>query len=262
MKIEHFLDELWSDYISITPIAKTINNLLECRGEHILNDHIALRTFAHENCSKERFVKFFEQFGYKLCQEYNFVEKKLEAVHLENRANPLLPKIFISELLYDQLPDDCITIINREIKRVEHLEVEELFSKKDIFKISYKEYQRLYSHSEYAAWLCSVGFRPNHFTINVNQLKTVESILELNSLLKDNGVILNSSGGEVKGSPDVFLEQSSTMADQIEVRFDDEVKEVPSCYYEFAYRYKLQNGKLFQGFVANSADKIFESTNE
>ncbi len=30
---------------------------------------------------------------------------------------------------------------------------------------------------------------------------------------------------------------------------------------EFAHRYPLPNGNLFQGFVAKSADKIFESTN-
>ena len=35
---------------------------------------------------------------------------------------------------------------------------------------------------------------------------------------------------------------------------------VPSCYYEFARRYPLPSGELFQGFVPASADKIFEST--
>ena len=37
--------------------------------------------------------------------------------------------------------------------------------------------------------------------------------------------------------------------------------EVTSCYYEFAYRYPMADGTLFSGFVADSADKIFESTN-
>jgi hypothetical protein len=36
---------------------------------------------------------------------------------------------------------------------------------------------------------------------------------------------------------------------------------VPACYYEFARRYPIANGELYQGFIAASADKIFESTN-
>ena len=31
--------------------------------------------------------------------------------------------------------------------------------------------------------------------------------------------------------------------------------------YEFAYRHEMENGELFSGFIAGSADKIFESTN-
>ena len=35
---------------------------------------------------------------------------------------------------------------------------------------------------------------------------------------------------------------------------------IPSCYYEFARRYPLPSGEVFQGFVPESADTIFEST--
>jgi hypothetical protein len=36
---------------------------------------------------------------------------------------------------------------------------------------------------------------------------------------------------------------------------------IPTCYYEFARRYPDADGKIYEGFVAASADKIFESTN-
>ncbi len=54
------------------------------------------------------------------------------------------------------------------------------------------------------------------------------------------------------------------MAPQAEFVDDNKVSkhQVPSCYYEFAKRYKDAKGKLYQGFVAASADKIFESTNK
>ena len=78
--------------------------------------------------------------------------------------------------------------------------------------------------------------------------------------LKENGFELNNSGGEIKGSKEVLLEQSSTLADKIEVEFSDNKLIIPSCYFEFAKRYAMKDGSLYQGFVAQSADKIFEST--
>jgi hypothetical protein len=48
----------------------------------------------------------------------------------------------------------------------------------------------------------------------------------------------------------------------IEVDFTEGKKEIPGCYYEFARRYPDQSGKLYSGFIAKSADKIFESTDK
>ena len=59
----------------------------------------------------------------------------------------------------------------------------------------------------------------------------------------------------------MLLEQSSTLADEYSVTFSDGDMSIPSCFYEFAKRYPLANGELYTGFVAASADKIFESTN-
>jgi hypothetical protein len=118
----------------------------------------------------------------------------------------------------------------------------------------------LRDESEYAAWLYLFGFRANHFTVSINYLEKFSGIIEVNEFLKSQGFPMNDSGGEVKGSPEQLLEQSSTLADQLEVAFQEGTYRVPSCYYEFATRYKDANGKLFSGFIAGSADKIFEST--
>lgn len=128
------------------------------------------------------------------------------------------------------------------------------------WNINYKDYQALLNESEYAAWLAAFGFIPKHFTVSINHLDSLSEIAEVNKFLKQNGFILNSSGGEIKGSPEDLLEQSSTVARPVKVEFADGVHSVPGCYYEFAKRYNDENGVLFQGFVAKSADKIFEST--
>ena len=106
-----------------------------------------------------------------------------------------------------------------------------------------------------------LGLRANHFTISVNHLKHPSSLQEVNALLKQAGFRLNHSGGEIKGSAEALLEQSSTLADRMSMTFaGDDRHEIPTCYYEFAIRYRDREGALFQGFVTASADRIFEST--
>ena len=105
------------------------------------------------------------------------------------------------------------------------------------------------------------GYRANHFTVSVNQLSRFDSLEAVNQALKAQGFAINSAGGEIKGSPQALLEQSSTMADRADVRFSDRTATIPSCFYEFARRYPDADGTLYSGFVAASADRIFESTN-
>jgi len=261
MSIEELLRKFWNDYLAITPVAKKTNEILEGKNLKIVNDHIAIRTFAHDKTSKEKFVDFFKPYGYEVRGEYDFKEKKLNAIHLENSRDPLLPKIFISELRYLELSNKSREVIQRELDSLTHSGILDLFNRGNVFKITISEYEDISIESEYAAWMCAIGFRPNHFTVDVNKLDSFNSLLDLNTVLKENGILLNSFGGEIKGAPSEYLEQSSTMADKVVIEFIDGKKEVPTCYYEFAYRFKLPSGELFQGFIEKSADKIFESTN-
>jgi len=127
--------------------------------------------------------------------------------------------------------------------------------------LSFEIYSRLRDESEYAAWFYVFGFRANHFTVSINSLQKYNNISTVNEFLKNKGFLLNSSGGEIKGTPEELLQQSSTMADIVKVKFVEGEFEIPACYYEFAQRFKDANGMLYSGFIAKSADKIFESTN-
>src|SRR5690606_28205315 len=100
------------------------------------------------------------------------------------------------------------------------------------WKVTSTIYNELLKESDYAAWVAAFGYRPNHFTVFVNDLKKHHDIFELNAFLKANGFKLNASGGEVKGSREVCLEQSSTLANTIEVEFSDTKLAIPACYYE------------------------------
>lgn len=260
--LDALLDAMWKDYIKLNPQAQKIVELIEKRGDKVVNDHIALRTYNHPKVSIDVIARPFIEFGYKACGDYHFEEKKLYAKHYEH-PDESMPKIFISELLCEKFSPKFQETVNGLVESVS----DETIAKVDFtvngrpWELSSATYEELKKESDYGAWLAAIGFRPNHFTLYVNKLQTFNSVLEMNDFLKENGFKLNASGGEIKGSKEVLLEQSSTLADSVEISFTDKKMVIPSCYFEFAKRYPLPNGKLYQGFVAQSADKIFESTN-
>lgn len=265
MKVQtltELLDKMWMDYININPLAQKVHDLIVAEGEIIQNDHIALRTFNHPRVNIDILAKPFLESGYSYIGDYVFSEKKLFAKHFEHEDDNF-PKIFISELKLEDFSPSLRNNISNLINQIP-LGAENKFDFVSMgrpWKITKSIYQDLLEESDYAAWVAAFGYRPNHFTVFINKLKKFSDIRVLNNFLKEQGIKLNSSGGEVKGSPEVCLEQSSTLANNVEVEFDDGNLTVPACYYEFAKRYPMKNGMLYQGFVAASADKIFESTN-
>ncbi|MFC0444792.1 DUF1338 domain-containing protein [Pseudidiomarina halophila] len=259
-QVEQFFENLWNDYIKLTPSAAKVHQVLG-QGREIINDHVAFRTFNMAPVRLETLAQHFIAMGYKPCGDYEFAAKRLVAKHFEH-ADPRLPKIFISELLVEEFSPAVQNIVSQLVAQIDPEAVQQpefLYSGKH-WQISSSDYELLLEESEYAAWMAAFGFRANHFTVNVNELPDYESLEQVNQTLKTAGFRLNSSGGEIKGSPDVYLEQSSTMADHTPVRFSDMEKVIPSCFYEFAKRYEVAPNKLYTGFVAASADKIFEST--
>lgn len=257
------LDKMWADYIGINPMALKIHDLLVQEGEKIVNDHIALRTFNHPRVTIDVLAKPFLDSGYIYRGDYQFIEKKLYAKHFEH-PDHTLPKIFISELKLQDFSPALRQTVDELIKSIPAgREFDfDFTSTGRPWSISKKTYEGLLKESDYAAWVGAYGYRPNHFTVFINELKKFSDILVLNDYLKSHGFKLNASGGEVKGTKEVCLEQSSTLANNHEVQFSDGKMTVPACYYEFAKRYPMADGKLYQGFVAASADKIFESTNK
>ncbi|MFT6388355.1 MAG: hypothetical protein ACJAUP_001736 [Cellvibrionaceae bacterium] len=262
-KIQALLEAMWVDYLELNPEARSIYQLFTERNNgDVVNDHIALRTFNIGKVCIDVIAQPFIQSGYVASGEYHFEEKKLFARHYQHE-NSTLPKIFISELLVDKLSQTTQKTISDLVGQLDDAAVKQdnfCFSGRP-WQLSYASYQQLLLESEYAAWMAAFGYRPNHFTVLVNELTFCSSLELVNQLLVEKGFSLNQSGGLIKGTPALLLEQSSTMANNSKVTFSDQDIEVPSCYYEFARRYPQADSMLYQGFISSSADKIFESTN-
>ncbi len=263
MNLESIFKRLWTDYINQNPSAAKIFNLFTNEGEEVVNDHIAFRTLNYPEINIDVLSRQFIKNGYVPKGQYEFKDKHLFAQHYELPGDKAAPRVFISELILAE----CSTYIQKIFSDLFGTLDPNLFESDDLlfagtlFKpLSYEVYTSLRDESEYAAWFYVFGFRANHFTVSVNSLGKYNDIYKVNELLKKNGFQLNTAGGEVKGTREDLLQQSSTMADIVKVKFVEGEFEVPSCYYEFAQRYPYPNGQLYSGFISKSADKLFEST--
>lgn len=263
IRYQDIFENLWEDYLKQNPETKKVYDLFQCEGERVINDHIAFRTFDHPKVSVDVLAKPFIEAGYEKKGDYLFEAKKLVANHFEHKTDIEAPKVFISALQPQYFSEFTQKTIQEAIDRIPEGfddSANFLWSGSLWGKPNYDTYLKLREESEYAAWLYVYGYRANHFTVNINALKKHTDIYELNQFLRDHGFIILESGGEVKGTPEELLEQSSIRAGKIAVDFEEGPREIPSCFYEFAKRYKDEKGILYTGFIAKSADKIFEST--
>ncbi|KAL9285133.1 hypothetical protein ACSQ67_024495 [Phaseolus vulgaris] len=265
------LESMQSVYLNRNPTAKAILELVHSvENNSICYDHLAFRTFGSER-------------GVKVSS------KKLRALWFSPPAdsqagsgsgiNGPLPRIFISELLVDQMSPQTQEIIRKYTESSgdgnKHAALASSLGHLTWEKPLYSEFQQLASESEYAAWTLVNGYALNHVTISTHRLNThLKDIKALNQFIEESGFRLNSEGGLLKVSPDGLLQQSSTVADSISFQFSDGITEsVPCSYIEFAERLVLPQYRNLpdtevkefhrrDGFEVASADKIFESTSK
>ncbi|XP_057949810.1 uncharacterized protein LOC131144893 [Malania oleifera] len=277
-------------YLNRNPTAKAILELVRSvDNDQICYDHVAFRTFGVNGYGIDSMAKVFLDFGYTPQEELRFPAKKLKALWFSppnilhpdagSGVNGPLPRVFISELLVDQMSLQAQEIIRKYIKIScngnNHAALASALGSLTWEKPLYSEFQQLARESEYAAWTLVNGYAVNHVTISTHRLKThLRNIKSLNHFIEENGFKLNSEGGTLKVSPDGLLLQSSTVADSIPFQFSDGFTEfVPCSYIEFAERLVLPQYKDLperevkefhrrDGFEVGNADKIFESTSK
>jgi hypothetical protein len=264
-------------------IMSMINEKIIHKADEIENDHIAFRTMGVPHLGIQSLEKIFLHYGYEKRDFYFFPEKKLNAYWYAPPA-PRYPRIFISELQVDKLSEEAQQIIfshSNEVKSdpVDDIDLDDAkavdhFLHSALWRIPLLEdYLSLTKESEYAAWVIYNRYYLNHFTISVHNLKNGYNTVALfNDFLEKKGFILNDAGGKIKISADGALLQSSTVARMVNAEFANNKKQsIAGSYVEFAerkilpqYRHlsadAINRSHRREGFEANNADKIFEST--
>lgn len=286
--LDTVLEGLMRRYKDRVPDVRIILDAMVAEGiinkpQDIENDHIAFRTMGVPQLGIASFEKIFQQYGYEKREHYFFEGKKLDAWWY-SPPRETDPRIFVSELRVGDLSEESQRIIKSYTDEVVSDPVDALdltdgeavdaFLHTPLWRTpKLSDYLTLLQESEYAAWVIYNRYYLNHFTISVHNLpKGYNTVADFNVFLEKHGIMLNTSGGKIKTSPDGGLIQSATVARMIEADFaDGETYKISGSYVEFAQRnilpefadlpFNLVARKHRRdGFEAANADKIFEST--
>jgi hypothetical protein len=297
-------ESLWKDYRDRVVYARTYQRMIEAAGGSIANDHIAFRTLRltinqngnSMNLGISYLARILEALGYQAAGEYYFPEQFLYARHYVHPEQSTydLPKLFISELMVDDLPESIGKLIEETVQTGEFVNHAVLLSQikaiatqestphpEALLRTLKQVFQRPWfppkqsivaavnQVSQYGAWVLIHGYAVNHFTGYVNrhqteQYKTIEQTVA--GLIRQ-GVPMKS---QLEGSQDSGLCQTATQAvtEQVWVQNDTagELIQMPwsYAYYEIAERYRLENSSgysaLFEGFLNAQAKQLFDMT--
>ena len=293
---ERLFAGLWNRYLDRVPYARTYTNLLEQKHVNLIVDHVSFRTF-NSHCGEQpegiqAIRHIFDCLEYCKAESYRFKKKKLSAIHMEH-PDKVLPKIFISQLEVNELPDWAQKAIAGEInqtpyqlsdKGIELLnqlktdheltaEAADVLTEdllryfKRPWKVPSKDtVLKLNDVSQYAAWVLLHGNSVSHFAaLFDNKLSgewpDLESVV-LSMLLSDVPMMEN-----IEGTKESKLRQTATFAvkEEVKVKSEDGFEKIPWTYacFELVQRNNIEEGgqrKLFSGFNENQERHLFGIT--
>lgn len=279
--IAGLVKEIHRRYYARTPVAAQVMKLIgEMNGgAPILQDHIAFRTFGANEFGNESLARIFMDLNYREQGALVFPNKKVNALwYSPPYCDPPLPRLFSSELRVLDLSPAAQKIVRSYTQSAgrkgwKWVAVSAVTGRLPWETPTLEDYEALLAENEFAAWVLVNGYALSHSTVSVHRSNISGGLEALNKMLKEAGFKLNTSGGEVKISPDGGLLQSSTVSEEVPFTFaGGQEREVSTGYIEFAERKalpefehlpesELEEHQRRDGFEQTQADLIFDSTN-
>ncbi|QFS49168.1 DUF1338 domain-containing protein [Nostoc sphaeroides] len=288
---------LWQEYNARVNHARTYQQMITAAGGTVANDHIAFRSLrllvdspqGKINLGIDYIGQLAEALGYVATGEYNFAQTHLYARYYRHPQQEEfnLPKLFISELIVDELPANIAQLISKTVSSIpyELTSPLTLLQKDGNIETIAKQLQQVFTRpwlppvcsvveevnqvTQYGAWVLLHGYAVNHFTGYVNGQNTPEypDIETTADALANLGVPMKA---EIEGNIACGLRQTATQAvtEMVTVLDDNSGAEIPIpwtyAYYEIAQRYliEVESGKqvLFDAFLGSNAQQLFEMT--
>lgn len=293
----HLWKLLWQEYSARVNHARTYEQMITAAGGTVANDHIAFRSLrllidspqGKINLGIDYLGQLVEALGYVVAGEYTFAQTHLYARYYRHPQQEEfnLPKLFISELIVDELPANIAQLISKTVSSIpdELISPLTLLQKDGNVETIAKQFQQIFTRpwlppqrsvveevnevTQYGAWVLLHGYAVNHFTGYINGQNTPEypDIDTTASALANLGVPMKA---EIEGNVNCGLRQTATQAvtEMVTVLDDNNGAEIQIpwtyAYYEIAQRYlvEVESGKqvLFDAFLGSNAQQLFEMT--
>lgn len=288
------LERLWNIYRSRVDYARRYAELVEARGGIVVNDHIAFRTLNTPTGSQPPGIaaveRVFLRLGYQPAGEYAFPQTRLTARHYQH-ADPLAPKIFISQLEVDRLPAGAAEKIREAVMNAEdHLDGEAMshldeplsdaqastFADRLVSFFTTRPWpppkvsavREINAVSQYAAWTLLHANNVNHFTAYINERNVPDwpDIETTVAALVRAGIPMKPA---IEGTPGSKLRQTATQAVDVDCPAVDEAGQPTTLRWAYAYYELAERGEVtdehgrqarFQGFLGPQAAQLFEMT--
>ncbi|MBE9037588.1 DUF1338 domain-containing protein [aff. Roholtiella sp. LEGE 12411] len=286
---------LWQEYSARVSHACTYQQMITAAGGTVANDHIAFRSLrllvdspqGQVNLGIDYLGQLAEALGYVVAGEYTFAQTHLYARYYRHPQQEEfdLPKLFISELIVDELPADIAQLISQtvssfssqpEITSVLKSEgnCESIAQLQKVFTRPWLPPQRslveeVNQVTQYGAWVLLHGYAVNHFTGYVNRQNTA-AYPDIDTTARGLANLGVPMKAEIEGNVACGLRQTATQAVTEMVTVLDNISgakiQIPwtYAYYEIAQRYpvEIEPGKqvLFDAFLGSNAQQLFEMT--
>ncbi len=289
-------EKLWEQYVERVPYARQYADLVIGKGGKVVIDHIAFRTFnVHTGEQPEgiRAIKHILNFlGYVPVTKYKFPKKKLNSTHFEH-PDETLPKIFVSQLEVNELPDWAQNMINDTVHNTFYLlsdkglELLRVLEEKGVLPVEAADYLvedivqyfrrpwniptkenvlKINDISQFGAWVLIHGNAVNHFAVLVNDQNIEEwpNLEATCNALRTLGIPMKDT---IEGEPGSKLRQTATLASKEEVDVKGEMlfekMNWTYAYFELTERNYIEvegMRKLFSGYLRKQATHFFDLT--
>ncbi|MBU7585046.1 MAG: DUF1338 domain-containing protein [Nostoc sp. TH1S01] len=291
-------ESLWQEYKARVNYAQIYQNMITAAGGTVANDHIAFRSLrliidspqGEINLGINHLAQIAETLGYEVAGEYKFAATHLYARHYQHpqAAEFDLPKLFISELIVDELPENIAQLIYQTVSKIPDKIISSftpVFPDENNLASITQQLKQIFIRpwqiplrsvveevnktTQYGAWVLLHGYAVNHFTGYINRQNTAAypDIDTTADALANLGVPMKA---EIEGDVSSGLRQTATQAvtEMVTVLDDSSQTEIQIpwtyAYYELAQRYLIEDEpgkpKLFDAFLGKNAQQLFEMT--
>jgi hypothetical protein len=274
---------LWQSFCQMVPEIEIIQHALQARGVmHFPLDHFAVIDLPSRNTGIPQLAQIFSMLQFTERGQGYLPDKQNPFIWMADAeaetqlASAALPQAVLADFNLDALPREIKTIVEKYTAfaaplfawdQADPQVILKYFAGRDWPLPNFAEFKTVQEFNELLAWVLIFGRQPNHFTLAVHLLDYFESLESFNQFLVDDlGMLLNTTGGVIKGGEAVGIAQSAITSRQVTIQLDGGEVVLPQCFIEFVWRYpKVKNHKpvlwkdYFTDFVAANADDVVES---